>query len=175
MQEAVEINKEVSRPWKCYEILTSTRLFRPIVDENGSDNLLANRHSVTKDEQIRAHSIQLVPDGVLLSRCAIALSAVESPSRLRLKALLWPRSSALARMNNESFWCGSNVVERITGDQRQLRIYGRAEHFNILRIDHFGAFHSISADSRKGCVCLRARPQIMQFRAAVRVFMDLQS
>ena len=46
-------------------------------------------------------------------------------------------------MNNEPLWCGSNVIEGITGDQRQLLPSVLPKHPRIARLDHLGAFHCI--------------------------------
>ena len=42
-------------------------------------------------------------------------------------------------LDDETVWCGADVVKGKTGDERQTGIAGRAQYFDVLRADDSGA------------------------------------
>ncbi len=83
----------------------------------------------------------------------MAQAQVRPPGLMRSMLQSRLLSIPLPCMNNEAFWCRSDVVERITSNQGQFRIDRRAKHSHILRIDDFGTFHSIFEGANGGCEC----------------------
>src|SRR5207248_10566266 len=65
----------------------------------------------------------------------------------------WRTSPLLSCVNNEALRRRSHVIKWVAGHQGQLCILRSMQYLNVMRIDDFGAIHSVSkdpAESRQG-------------------------